>query len=238
MINQEFDHIISLGGHCQTSYQIRRHFGIDTAYPLDWWVTPTIALVRLFESGFADIFREENMRIVDEHTGPAVMCGHYGMMHYHDFDEAKINGIYSPYLVRTKCAINNSKFSYLMTRLLNVTGKVLFIRYSSGWVQNFPQGTGFTEPLLQRFMIAARAMLPNAEVNFLILNDYDHHVGLDGNPFPGVYTSNVNNYDEQHLWQGSNRGWTEMFEYQNIRWSGAAKPAAEQAAEQDTQQAA
>ncbi|MBU9167669.1 DUF1796 family putative cysteine peptidase [Burkholderia gladioli] len=237
MINQEFDHIISLGGHCQTAYQIRRHFGVDKAYPLDWWVTPTVALVRLFESGFAHIFQEENMRIVDENTGPAVMCSHYGLMHYHDFDEAKINGIYSPYLVRTKCATNNSKFAYLMTRLLNVSGRVLFVRFSHGWVQNYPHGTMFTEELLHRFMAAARAMLPNAEVNFLILNDYDNHVGLDGNPFPGVYTSVVNNYDEQHFWYGSNRGWTEMFEYHNIRWSGAPKPA-EEPATSDAQQAA
>lgn len=164
------------------------------------------------------------MRVVEEPSGPAVMCSHYGLMHYHDFDEAKINGKYSPYLVRTKCAANNSKFSYLMTRLLNVTGKVLFVRFAHGWVQHYPHTTMFDEALLHRFMDAARAMLPNAEVNLLLLNDYNNHAGLDGNPFPGVYTSVVNNYDSQ-TWFGSNQGWTEMFEYHNIRWSGApAKP--------------
>lgn len=216
MIDQEFDHIISLGGHCQTAYQIRRHFGTDKAYPFDWWVTPTKALVELLESGFVDIFREEHMKIVQEDTGPAVMCGKYGLMHYHDFDEAKINGVYSPYLVRTKCAQNNSKFSYLITRLLNLSGKVLFVRFSHGWVQFYEHTTMFDEELLTRFMNAMRAMLPNVEVNFLLLNDYNNHAGLDGNPFPGVYTSVVNNYDEK-LWYGSNQGWGELFKYHNIR---------------------
>jgi hypothetical protein len=59
-------------------------------------------------------------------------------------------------------------------------------------------------------------MLPNADVNFLLLNDYNSHAGLDGNPFPGVYTSNVDNRDETQ-WHGSNDGWDEMFRYHNIR---------------------
>lgn len=229
MINQEFDHIISLGGHCQTAYQIRRYFGIDKAYPFDWWVTPTIALVELIEGGFVDIFREENMRIVRESSGPAVMCSRYGLMHYHDFDEAKINGVYSPYLVRTKCAQNNSKFSYLLTRLLNLSGKVLFVRFSHGWVEYYDKTTMFNEELLGRFMRGMRAMLPNAEVNFLLLNDYNNQAGLDGNPFPNVYTSVVNNYDEK-AWYGSNEGWDELFTYQNIKWrkpGGEDMPAVE-----------
>ncbi|UTV56513.1 DUF1796 family putative cysteine peptidase [Burkholderia arboris] len=230
MINQEFDHIISLGGHCQTAYQIRRHFGTDKAYPFDWWVTPTKALVELLESGFVDIFREEHMKIVHEDSGPAVMCNRYGLMHYHDFDEAKINGVYSPYLVRSKCAQNNSKFAYLISRLLNLSGKVLFVRFSHGWVQFYEHTTMFNEELLTRFMNAMRAMLPNVDVNFLLLNDYNNHEGLDGNPFPGVYTSVLNNYDEK-LWFGSNQGWDELFTYHNIRLRQQAPADAAQPAE-------
>ena len=107
MINQEFDHIVGVGGHCQTAYQIRRHFNVDKAYPFDWWVTPTIGLVELLETGFEDIFREENIKIVYEKSGPAVTCSRYRLMHYHDFDEAKISGEYWPYLVRSLCARNN-----------------------------------------------------------------------------------------------------------------------------------
>ncbi len=216
MIDKEFNHIISLGGHCQTAYQIRRHFGTDKAYPLDWWVTPTRALVELFESGFVDIFREQNMKIMQEDTGPAVMCGRYGLMHYHDFDEAKINGSYSPYLVREKCAKNNSKFAYLISRLLNVSGKVLFIRFASGWAQFYENGGPFDDDLLRRLMHALRATLPNADINFLLLNDYNSQAGLHGILMPGVFTSNVNNYEEK-LWYGSNQGWDEMFEHQKIR---------------------
>lgn len=225
MIDQEFDHIVSVGGHCRTAYQIRRYFGIQKAQMVDWWVTPTIALVELFETGFSDIFREENMNVVHEKTGPAVMCKRYGTMHYHDFDEAKINGVYSSYLIRTKCATNHGKFSHLLTRLLNLSGKVLFIRSGQGRVQFYEPTTEFTEDLLHRFMNAMRSLLPNAEVNLLLLNDYNKHAGLDGNPFPNVYTSLVDEYGSTD-WFGSCQGWDEMFAYHNIRWRnpGASRP--------------
>ncbi len=184
---------------------------------VDWWVTPTIALVELLESGFADIFLAENMNVVHEKTGPAVMCKRYGTMHYHDFDEAKIDGVYSPYLIRTKCATNHSKFSYLLARLLNLSGKVLFIRAGQGRVQFYEPTMEFTEELLHRFMNAMRSLLPNAEVHFLLLNDYNKEAGLDGNPFPNVYTSVVNEYGSTD-WFGSCQGWDEMFAYHNIRW--------------------
>src|ERR1700761_837418 len=163
MINDEFDHIIGLGGHCQTAYQIRRYFGVDKAYPFDWWVTPTVGLVELLESGFSDLFKEENMKIVLEKTGPAVTCAKYHLMHYHDFDEAKIAGQYSPYLVRTQCAKNNSKFSYLITRLLNLTGKILFVRFSHGWTEFDDRVCMFNEALLKRLVDAMNKMLPNAD---------------------------------------------------------------------------
>lgn len=216
MINREFDHIVSLGGHCQTVHQVRRYFGIDEAYPLDWWVTPTVTLVELFETGFADIFREENMKIVHENTGPAIMCDRYGTMHYHDFDEAKLNGEYSSFLVRAKCAQNVKKFAHLVRRLLTLEGDVLFVRFAHGWAQLYPDTRMFDAELLQRFMAILRSALPRANVNLLLLNDYNSHAGLDGNPFPGVYTSIVNNGDENG-WSGSDRGWSELFGYHRIR---------------------
>lgn len=218
VLNQEFDHIISLGGHCQTAYQIRRYFNIDTAYPFDWWVTPTVALVDLFESGFANLFREENMKIVQEETGPAVMCSHYGIMHYHDFDEAKINGVYNPYLVRSKCNANNSKYSYLVKKLISISGRVLFIRFSHGWAQFYDKTTMFNDYLLTRLIKSINNNITNIEFNILLLNDYNFDYGMDGNPIEKIYTSVVNNYEEKQ-WHGSNQGWDELFSYHGIKYN-------------------
>ncbi len=222
MIDKEYDHIIGLGGHCQTAYQIRRYFGVRKAYPFDWWVTPTIGLVELVETEFSDLFKEDNLKIVHEKTGPAVTCTKYHLMHYHDFDEAKINGHYSPYLVRTQCAKNHSKFSYLISRFLNLKGKILFIRFSHGWTEFDDRTCIFDEVLLKRLIDALNKMLPNAEITFLLLNDYKSETGLDTELMPQVYASAVNNYDSKD-WFGSNIGWDEFFERHQFKLKADAE---------------
>ena len=210
MINQEFDHIISLGSFCQTAYQIRRYFGCEKAHTFDWWVTPTVGLVELIESQFIDLFVESNMTIVEEEAGAAVMCARYGLMHYHDFDNSKIAGRPAPFLVRAECKNNISKFSYLVKRLLSINGKVLFIRMGTGYVQHYEKNMDFNEDLLKRFIIAMERMLPNIEFQILLLNstpiEIDKRVTFD----------TVNNYDVT-LWNGSDQGWGEMFSRQQIR---------------------
>ena len=210
MINQEFDHIISLGSFCQTAYQIRRYFGYEKAHAFDWWVTPTCGLVELIESQFIDLFDEKNMTIVEEDAGAAVMCSRYGLMHYHDFDDSKIAGRPTPFLVRAECTKNISKFAYLIKRLLSVNGKVLFIRVGMGYVQHYDKNMEFDEELLKRFIAAMERILPNIEFQILLLNstpvEADTRVVFD----------TVDNYDVT-LWNGSDQGWGEMFSRQQIR---------------------
>lgn len=216
MIDREFDHIIGMGGHCQTAFQIRRYFDLDRAYPFDWWVTPTIGLVELLETGFEDIFREDYIKIVQETTGPAVTCSRYHLMHYHDFDEAKINDAFSPYLVRQLCERNNSKFAYLITRLLNLSGDVLFIRHANGWTEFDDRVCQFDPSLIQRFQVAINKLLPNVNVTLLILNDFNSEQGLDGQYTDWLYTSVVDAHGETG-WSGSDKGWDDLFNHHKIR---------------------
>ncbi len=216
MINQEFDHIISLGGHCQTAHQIRRHFGVDVAYPFDWWVTPTWSLIELFETGFAEIFDEKNMRIVNEKTGSAVTCARYGLMHYHDFDEAKVNDIYSPYLIRVKCAQNNAKYSFLVSRFLKTSGRVLFIRFAHGWTEFDTRVSMFDGGTVRRAYKAITELLPSCDVHLLLLNDYKENEDLQEPGDKKIFTYDVNNY-EAVGWDGSDQGWDEMFSALQIR---------------------
>lgn len=217
MINQEFDHIISLGSFCQTAYQIRRHFACEKAHAFDWWVTPTVGLVELVESGFLELFIENNMTIVEEDDGAAVMCSRYGLMHYHDFDDAKVNGRPIPFLVRAACANNISKFSYLVKRLLNLSGKVLFVRAGSGYVKHYEKNMEFDAALLERFIKAMERLLPNVEFKMLLLNCAEFNVDQR------LFFDRVDNYDV-HLWYGSDIGWDEMFTRQQIRISNRNIP--------------
>jgi hypothetical protein len=35
-----FSHIVLLGYRCRTTRRLRDHFGFETAFPFDWWITP------------------------------------------------------------------------------------------------------------------------------------------------------------------------------------------------------
>jgi Putative papain-like cysteine peptidase (DUF1796) len=209
MINSKFDHIISLGSFCQTAHQIRRHFGCENAHIFDWWVTPTVALVELMESGFSDLFSEQNMTIVTEAEGEAVMCARYGLMHYHDFDDAKISGTLSPFLVRAACQENMSKFSYLLKRLLKLSGDVLFIRAGSGYVKNYSKNMEFNIELATRFTNALERLIPAVNFKILLL---DSSAVLEDRRF---FTDSLNTYNCES-WNGSDQGWSELFERQQI----------------------
>ncbi len=212
VIDQDFNEIVSLGSWCQTAYQIRKYFGTK-AQPFDWWVTPTIGLIEVLESQFSDLFIPSNMRVVVEDAGKAVMCSRYGIMHYHDFDEAKLNGEIFEFLVRAKSINNLSKYSHLITRFLNMSGKVLFIRVGSGTVQYYNKNQELDDLLLVRLQRALQLLLPNCEVHILLLNSYYTPSYIP----PNVYHSVVNNYDLSDVWYGSEQGWKEMFESLKIR---------------------
>lgn len=202
----EFDHIISLGGHCQTAYQIRRFFSIEQAHMMDWWVTPSFGLVKLLEEKFSNIFNEKNMIVVSEPTGPAVMCSYYGTMHYHDFDNAKVGGEMYPLLVRAACANNVAKFAYLFNRLINLSGKVLFIRHEYGRVLNYQHNADFDDDLILRMIAALERLLPNVQFEILLINGY-----YKGQADARIMTDQVEPYDQANTWHGSNQGWDEMF---------------------------
>jgi hypothetical protein len=210
MINKEFDHIVSLGSFCQTAHQIRRHFKYEHAHIFDWWVTPTVGLVELVENGFAELFIEQNMKIVDEPDGMAVMCSRYGLMHYHDFDEAKIAGTLNAFLVRAGCPTNIAKFSYLLKRLIGLSGDVLFIRSGGGYVRNYNQNMEFNPDLLKRFIKAMERILPTANFKILLLQDTSP-IFEDTR----VFTDDLNNYGCDS-WDGSDRGWSELFTRQQV----------------------
>lgn len=213
VIDKDFDNIVSLGSFCQTAHHIRRRFGTK-AYPFDWWVTPSIGLVEVIETQFSDLFKSENMKVVIEDAGKAVMCDCYGIMHYHDFDQAKIEGEILDFLVRAECINNLSKFSYLVNRFLNLSGKILFIRVGSGYVQHYNKNQELDRLLIARLKAGLEKILPKCEIHILLLNGYN----LDDLP-SNVYHSEVNNYDLSHVWYGSDKGWDEMFDILKIRLS-------------------
>lgn len=204
MIGKAYDHIVSLGSFCMTARQIRRRFPDTKAYPFDWLVTPTVALQDLFETEFAEIMLPENMQIVTEDAGQAVMCKRYGLMHYHDFYDAKAGDRYVPTAVRAESLKNASKFGHLLKRLYSLAGDVLFIRVETGYVEHFNNNRDFDEIRLRKFMSTLRAFFPQASVDLLLLNSFP-----EANE-PGVFCDRLDHYGIT-TWEGSDQGWDEMF---------------------------
>lgn len=214
---KSYDHIVSLGSFCMTAHQIRRRFPDSKALPFDWWVTPTVALQSLIDTQFSELFEPQNMEIVSEAAGEAVMCRRYGLMHYHDFKEAKVGERYVPLAVRAQCASNLSKYSHLVKRLYSLTGRVLFVRLETGYVEHFDNNRDFDARRLGNFVHSLRALLPEAEVDLLLLNCFAE------SELEGVYSDRLDHYGET-TWTGSDRGWDEMWDRQEVVSSAVAEP--------------
>jgi hypothetical protein len=122
--------VVSLGGNCMVTMEMRRFFGIQEANLFDWWITPGEALVRLIENDFDGLFSKKNLKMVGDRRSVANL--RYGILHHHDFPrdaEGRVIGIGEPDLRN-----NREKFVHLKKRwddLGNNPGPVLFIRY--GW---------------------------------------------------------------------------------------------------------
>lgn len=84
---QCFDHIISLGGNCETTASLRRYFNIHHMYPFDWWITPLQSVSVLIKNQFADLFNKEAFEISADQS--SVFSHKYCILHHHDFARNK-----------------------------------------------------------------------------------------------------------------------------------------------------
>lgn len=87
-----FDRMISLGGRCETAYQLRRHSRSERAYPFDWWVTPGYSLPRLLRGGVAATFTPPYLKALADYDGKPALYSHFGgtadlpgTIHPHEF---------------------------------------------------------------------------------------------------------------------------------------------------------
>jgi hypothetical protein len=128
--------VVSLGGNCMVSMEMRRFYGTEAANMFDWWITPGDALVQLIENDFDGLFLAENLKMVGDRRSVANL--RYGILHHHDFPRSEAE---NRVIAITEDTIkgNVEKFAYLKRRwddLGDNGGPVLFIRY--GWFMADP----------------------------------------------------------------------------------------------------
>jgi hypothetical protein len=124
--------VVSLGGNCMVTMEMRKFYGIEAANLFDWWITPGDALVRLIENDFEGLFAAGNLQMVGDRRSVANL--RYGLLHHHDFPrndaEDRVVAITAQDVER-----NREKFAYLKKRwddLGDNGGPVLFVRYAWG----------------------------------------------------------------------------------------------------------
>lgn len=80
----QVDHIVSLGSACETAYNLRRHFGFATAYPFDWWISPTAGVAGFIRDGdAAALYREDDLQ--PSAHARSIVNARYGIRLHHEF---------------------------------------------------------------------------------------------------------------------------------------------------------
>jgi hypothetical protein len=77
------DRVISLGTNCEITFNLRRFFGAERAYPFDWWFTPLDAVAPVLLSRFALEIDRANLQVVG--AGRSILNRKYRILHHHDF---------------------------------------------------------------------------------------------------------------------------------------------------------
>lgn len=132
MTHEPYDVIASLGDWCAPAANIRRRFGVTTAMPFDWWVSPYNATIKLLEEKFSNLLRPENLEIIDQggRERDSVRCNYYGILHHHDFIRDDHHRIDTDIASQMAAAVEKSRF--IIDRFFRAfEGKrALFIRNS------------------------------------------------------------------------------------------------------------
>jgi tetratricopeptide (TPR) repeat protein len=82
---KKMDFIFSLGPSCRNTWNLRNYFGIERAYPFDWWITPAKSMLRMIESGFHFHVDLADLYITPTNEHNTVYNHKYNIMHHHDF---------------------------------------------------------------------------------------------------------------------------------------------------------
>jgi Putative papain-like cysteine peptidase (DUF1796) len=126
----EYDFVVSLGDCCAPAANIRRRFGVTTASPFDWWVSPFNATMKLLREGFANVLLPDNLEIIPAAEGyqESVRCNYHGMLHHHDFERSADQLIIKNIAVQQATVLQKTRFIVDRFRATLANKSVLFIR--------------------------------------------------------------------------------------------------------------
>ena len=210
----KFDKIISLGCNCELTWNIRNHFGIERAYPLDWWITPFQALWKLLENRFHDLFNISNLEVSQDLL--TVRDTYYNLLYHHDFKRTEDDKIIEDGLDQ-QVPLLKQKYDMLTERFFKdpENKRVLFVRNRDG---NIPHLDRDTTPMdnttFEQLYTLLENLFPHSHISLLITNCpvFPRVRRTKGD----ILWDEIADYDDAQFFAGSPRGWREMFCRNNI----------------------
>jgi len=221
--HNHFDRIISLGCNCELALNIRDYFGIERAYPFDWWITPFQALWKLLEGRFHDLFNINNLEVSSDLL--TVRDKYYNLLYHHDFKKTEDDKII-PDLIEQQLPLVKQKYDMLVHRFFNdlQNKRVLFIRNRDG---NIPHLDRDTTPMDENTFVQLYDLLeklfPESAISLLITN-CPIYTGIRRRNGCILWDEVDHHYDDYEFFIGSRQGWQEMFSRNNIFYEGEKLP--------------
>ncbi len=209
-----FDKIISLGCNCEVTWNIRNHFGIECAYPLDWWITPYQSLRKLLENRFHDLFNIKNLEVSQDLL--TVKDTYYNLLYHHDFKRTEDDKIIED-SIDQQVPLLQQKYDMLIERFFNdpKDKRVLFIRNRNGNIPHLDPDTTPMDPnTFEQLYTLLEGLFPSSQISLLITNCPIFPRVLRAKGY--IEWDEIVDYGDGQYFAGSTRGWQEMFSRNNI----------------------
>jgi hypothetical protein len=165
----DFTHIVSLGGNCRLTYNLRRHYGFNSGYPFDWWITTLPAATKVLEEpDLQKLFNPKFLRgVVPKHGRgiSTVRNTYYRISMNHEFPREK-KFVVPDFKQHIKSRLERQ--TYLFDKLRAIDSRansVLLVRYFIP--SEIPKVSAES---VERFLSAARRFFQTAEPQFLFIN--------------------------------------------------------------------
>ncbi len=224
MLDKAYKYALGMGRWCGVAQNVRRHFKIAKAYPLDWWIVEWESLELLLSEDFAQLFQPENLAVDTESNN--VFCAHYGIQHAHDFIR-DVNGHLIDDLAG-QVPLLQEKYRSLLDRMdLAFAGsEVLVVRESLRTTRELEAGISAaeTEARARRLLAVLAARWPTTRIDLLVLEG-----GADRADIPvgehRIAIDSLEDLNEAGQWRAE--AWDRVFERQAVRPMGARTPLAQ-----------
>lgn len=161
----EFTDIVPLGHRCRMTRRLRDHFGFETAFPFDWWLTPAKSVLRFLEEwDVGKLFDPDELEEVGANGAIQLIRNRrYGIKLQHDF--GVVDSAIPPDW-RDRIPQAKARTAYLMARFEGLNDprrRILFCR-------EYTETDGGGEIVYKAIRKAMAKRLPLAKRNFVLVS--------------------------------------------------------------------